>query len=87
MIYKTKEAAEWLGVDRHMLGCLRHYGLIHAVKIGKGYGYRPQELERFIEWAEDKNLGTRDHIKYWSKQLYKKEPGSANPAAHERTGS
>ena len=67
MILNTEQAAKALHIERHQLGQLRRYGLIHAVKLGKGYGYRIQELERFLEWAEGKNLGTIDHIRHWAK--------------------
>lgn len=73
MILNTQQAAKALHIERHRLGMLRRYGLIHAVKLGRGFGYRVQEIERFLEWAEDKNLGTIDHIKFWAKQK-----GSAN---------
>ena len=68
MILTTEQVAQALHIERHRLGMLRRYGLIHAVKLGKGYGYRTQEIERFLEWAEGKNLGTIDHIKFWAKQ-------------------
>ena len=68
MILTTQQTAEALHIGRHQLEKLRRYGLIHACRLGKGYGYRPQEIERFLEWAEGKNLGTIDHIKYWAKQ-------------------
>lgn len=67
MILTTEQVAQALHIERHRLGMLRRYGLIHAVKLGRGYGYRPQEIERFLEWAEGKNLGTIDHIKFWAK--------------------
>lgn len=68
MILNTQQAAEALQTHRHRLGTLRRYGLIHAVKLGKGYGYRVQELERFLEWAEGKDLGNEDQIRHWAKK-------------------
>lgn len=68
MILTTQQAAEALHIERHRLGQLRRFGLIHAVKLGKGFGYRPSELERFLEWAEGKDLGTLDQIRHWAKQ-------------------
>ena len=68
MILTTEQVAQALHIERHRLGMLRRYGLIHAVKLGKGFGYRTQEVERFLEWAEDKNLGTLDHIKFWARE-------------------
>ena len=67
MILTTEQAVKALHIERHQLGQLRRFGLIHAVKLGKGYGYRPQEVERFLEWAEDKDLGTLDQIRHWAK--------------------
>lgn len=67
MILTTQQAAEALHIERHRLGQLRRFGLIHACRLGKGYGYRPSELERFLEWAEDKDLGTLDQIRHWAK--------------------
>ena len=67
MLLTTEQAVKALHIERHQLGQLRRFGLIHAVKLGKGYGYRPQEVERFLEWAEDKDLGTLDQIRHWAK--------------------
>lgn len=67
MILTTSQAAERLHISRHLIYDLVRYGLLHAVNLGKGYGFRTQELDRFEEWAEDKNLGTRDHIRHWAK--------------------
>lgn len=68
MILTTQQAAKALHIERHRLGQLRRFGLIHACKLGKGYGYRPSELERFLEWAQDKDLSSREKIKHWAKQ-------------------
>jgi len=68
MILTTAEAAEALRTNRRRLDLLRRYGLIYACKLGRGYGYRVQELERFAEWAEGKDLGTVDQIRHWAKQ-------------------
>lgn len=68
MILNTEETCKALHIERHRLAQLREYGLIRACKLGRGYGYRTQEIERFAEWAEGKNLGTFDQIKYWAKQ-------------------
>ena len=73
MILNTEQAAKALHIERHRLGQLRRFGLIHACKLGKGYGYRPSELERFLEWAEDKDLRSLDKIRHWAKLK-----GSAN---------
>lgn len=73
MILNTEQAAKALHIERHRLGQLRRFGLIHACKLGKGYGYRPSELERFLEWAEDKDLSSLDKIRHWAKLK-----GSAN---------
>lgn len=67
MILTTDQVVQALHIERHRLGMLRRYGLIRAVRLGRGYGYRTQEIERFLEWAEGKNLGTIDHIKYWAR--------------------
>ena len=68
MILTTQQAAEALHIERHRLGQLRRFGLIHACRLGKGYGYRVTELERFAEWAQDKDLSSREKIKHWAKQ-------------------
>ena len=73
MILTTEQAVKALHIERHQLAKLREFGLIRAVKLGKGYGYRRQELERFLEWAEGKDLGTLDQIRHWAKLK-----GSAN---------
>ncbi len=67
MILTTNQVAEQLHVNRRLVDDLRRYGLLHAVHLGRGYGYRAQELDRFLEWAEDKDLGTMDQIKHWAK--------------------
>lgn len=67
MILSTNEAAAALHTHRHRIDLLRKFGLLHAVKLGRGYGYRVQELERFVAWAEDKDLGTYDQIRHWAK--------------------
>lgn len=68
MILNTEQAAEALHTHRHRIGLLRRYGLLHAVKLGRGYGYSTQELVRFIKWAEGKDLGNEDQIRHWSKK-------------------
>ena len=68
MILTTEQAVKALHIERHQLGQLRRFGLIHACRLGKGYGYRVTELERFAEWAQDKDLSSREKIKHWAKQ-------------------
>lgn len=68
MILNTEQAAKALHIERHRLGQLRRFGLIHACRLGKGYGYRVTELERFLEWAEDKDLSSLDKIRHWAKK-------------------
>ena len=68
MILSTQQAAEWLHTHRHRVDDLRYFGLLHAVHLEIGYGYRIQELERFAEWAQDKDLSSREKIKHWAKE-------------------
>lgn len=51
--YSAQEAAQTLGIDRHLLPVLHDTGLLLGIKTGKGRRYSEEELITF--WRE--NLG------------------------------
>lgn len=68
MILSTQQAAEWLHTHRHRVDDLRYYGLLYAIKLDRGYGYDTRELERFVDWAQGKDLSSREKIRHWAKK-------------------
>ena len=57
----TKEACEYLGINRSLLDSYRKCGLIRSIKTGRYFIYPISELNRFI----NQNLGneiTKDGI-------------------------
>lgn len=49
MFYTTAEIAECLHVNRHKIGLYRKYGLLRAVKAGRGWSYLASDIEQFVE--------------------------------------
>lgn len=48
-VYKTAELSNVLGIDRHLIGKLRKYGILQGVKIGKSYIYSEDEIKEFLK--------------------------------------
>ena len=47
--YSTEELASALHINRHKLGLYRKYGLLKAVKCGRGYSYFVEDIKKFVE--------------------------------------
>lgn len=71
MNLNTEQVCAELHIERHKLYQLIELGLIRGFKAGKTWVVPEKEVERFAEWAIGKNLGTRDHMLYWSRQMKK----------------
>lgn len=52
--YSAQEAAQLIGMDRHLLPVLHDTGLLKGIKTGKGRRYSEEEITTF--WRE--NVGT-----------------------------
>lgn len=48
--YSAQEAAEKIGVDRHLLPMMHDAGMLLGIKTGRGRRYSETELEEF--WQE-----------------------------------
>lgn len=47
--YSTEELASALKINRHKLGLYRKYGLLKAVKCGRGYSYFVEDIQKFVD--------------------------------------
>lgn len=50
---RTKEACEYIGINRSLLDSFRKNGLIKSIKMGRFYVYPISELDSFI----NENIG------------------------------
>ena len=48
LVFTTDEVAEKLKTHRNMVDRLRRNGLINGIKLGKGFIFSEQELNRFL---------------------------------------
>lgn len=48
LVFTTDEVAEKLKTHRNMVDRLRRNGLINGIKLGKGFIFSGQELNRFL---------------------------------------
>lgn len=62
ILFTVKEASQLLKTDEPTIRRLISKGLLRALKLGR-LKIRKIELERFIGWAEDKDLNDLDDIK------------------------
>lgn len=62
LLFTVEEAAKLLKTDKPMIRRLVSKGFIKALKLGR-LKIRKVELERFVQWAEGKDLSDLDNIK------------------------
>lgn len=62
LTWSTSDLAEALHTDRHKIDYLRAVGLLHGIKISKGYIYPQSEVDRFLNDMMDKDLSNKDAI-------------------------
>ena len=46
--YKTEEASQIIGMEKHLMKPLREYGFLIGTRTGHGFVYDSEELEAFI---------------------------------------
>lgn len=56
------EFARICGIGRSRAAALRKAGLLKCIRFD-GYKVTPKELERFLSWAEGKDLSDPYHVK------------------------
>lgn len=70
----TAQICERLGgCNRHLVALLFKYRLLPMTIIGKRHCTTEDALNRFILWADGKDLTNETRIKFWADQ--KKRPG------------
>lgn len=62
MLFTVKEAAKLLKTDEPTIRRLIDKKILKALKLGR-LKVRKVEIERFLEWAEGKDLNDLDNIK------------------------
>ena len=60
--YKTKDAAQIIGVEEHNMKPLREHGFLVGTKAGHGYVYDSEELEEFIRLTRGYDLSNKEKI-------------------------
>lgn len=60
--YSTTDLARELHTDRNKIDLLRNSGLIHGIKIGRGYIFPKQEVDRFLHDLLDQDLSNPESI-------------------------
>ena len=58
----TDETAKVLCMEKHMLKPLRECGFLSATKVGHGYVYDSEELEKFIRITRGFDLSNAEQI-------------------------
>ncbi|MDD5792270.1 MAG: helix-turn-helix domain-containing protein [Erysipelotrichaceae bacterium] len=61
LTYNTKQAVEYLGINRSLLDSFRKNGIIRAIKVGRYYLYPEDELKRFVYDNLDREI-TKDGV-------------------------
>ena len=54
--FNAIEAAEILGMEKHLLKPLREHGFLASTKVGRGYSYDSEELDEFIRMTRGYDL-------------------------------
>lgn len=62
LLFTVEESAKLLKTDKPTIRRLVEKGFIKALKLGR-IKIRKLELERFVQWAEGKDLSDLDNIK------------------------
>ncbi len=60
--YNAEQAAEILGIERHMLKHLREHGFLNSTRAGHGYIYDSEELDEFIRMTRGFDMGSPERI-------------------------
>ena len=60
--YSTEELASALKINRHKLGLYRKYGLLKAVKCGRGYSYFVEDIQKFVDMYNGCSLRNETEI-------------------------
>lgn len=61
--YSTQEAAQALGIDRHLMPILFECGMLLGIKTGRGRRYSEKELEEFWEEFKGEDLSNAEQIR------------------------
>lgn len=68
----TKELSQMIKKDRHYIQEIREAGLITGIRLGRGWLYPVDEINRFIEIAKTYDLSTKEGLLLASHELRKK---------------
>lgn len=70
---KSKDAADVLGINEHVLKPLREAGFLVGTKVGRGYMYDTEELEEFIRLTRGYDLSNEYHIQQAARIIHPME--------------
>ena len=56
LVFTTEEVADLLKVNRKIIDSLRKTGILHGIKLGKGFIFSANEINRFLEDYEGADL-------------------------------
>lgn len=62
LTWSTSDLARELHTDRNKIDNLRNAGLLHAIKIGKGFVFPEEEVKRFLREMLDKDISNQESI-------------------------
>ena len=62
LTWSTSDLARELHIDRNKIDNLRNVGLLHAIKIGKGFVFPEEEVKRFLREMLDKDISNQESI-------------------------
>lgn len=67
LVYDTKEVMEKLNLpSTDRVDQLRRAGLLPAIKLGRGYQFRKERVEEFLESIENKDLSNKEKINIYA---------------------
>lgn len=61
--YSAQEAAEQIGIDRHLLPTMHETGMLLGIKTGRGRRYSEKELEEFWQEYIGEDISSADKIR------------------------
>lgn len=61
--YSTQEAAQVLGIDRHMFPLLSELKMLEGIKTGKTRRYSEKEIEEFWETFKGADISNAENIR------------------------
>ena len=81
--YSAQEAAEKIGIDRHLLPMMHELGMLLGIKTGRGRRYSETELEEFWQEYIGEDISSAEKIRIVA-TLHRKRHGKQAEGGKKR---